>query len=112
MSKTKITVIANRLLIEEKVFEEKTKGGIVLPKDRLEEYQAMSTEGTIVAMGDTCFAGCKILGRPQVGDVVYFQKYDGIGKKYGGKDYRILPDDCIFGFSKRYVESAEDLIDA
>jgi co-chaperonin GroES (HSP10) len=107
---TKIRVIGNRILIAEKEFDKKSKGGIYFPDDKVNEYQNMSTEGKIVAMGANAFMDFDEKERPKVGDIVYYQKYDGIGKKYNDKNYRILIDECVFGVSDRYIEASEDLM--
>lgn len=112
MNKCKLKIIGNRILVEEKIFDKKTKGGIYLPENELDRYQNMTTEGKIVAMGETAFEGlCPGTIAPRIHDIVYFQKYDGLGKRYNNKNYRILSDEEVFATSERYIEDDEDILD-
>jgi len=107
--KCKLHVLSHRVLLDEPAVEEKTKGGIALPSDCLNKYQNMQTEGTIVDMAVDAFDFMPEEDKPKIGDVVYYQKYDGIGRKYGSKFYRILVDDMVFAKSDRIIEPEEEL---
>lgn len=104
-----IILAPHRILIEERVVEEKTNGGIILPSKNLEEYQAAQCEGIIVAEGDDCFLDWGDDNKPNIGDVVYFNKYDGKGKTYGGKFYRILVDEMVDCKSAEYLDKWDEL---
>jgi len=76
----KVKPIGDRVLIEVKMAEEKTTGGIVIPQTAQEKTQ----EGKIIAVG----TGEKI--NVAVGNSVIFEKYSGTQIKIDGKDCLIL----------------------
>ena len=88
-----------KVLVEPKKVEEKTKGGIIIPDEKLERDQYAAMEGVIIAASPLAFTyenwpdGAR---KPQVGDRVIFAKYSGA--KVTGKDgveYRLIADKDI-----------------
>lgn len=83
------------LILPEKV-EERTKGGIFIPDEKLERDQYAAMKGTLVAVSPLAFTyenwpeGER---KPQVGDRVIFAKYAGATVK-GADDveYRLVND--------------------
>ncbi len=88
----KIVPISHRLIVEERKFEEKLKSGILLPTETVISGQYAQNEGIIIDMSIDAFDSVPQSQRPKLGQIVYFQKYAGIGKRYGDKNYRILVD--------------------
>lgn len=106
----KLRPIGHRLLIEERIYEPKSKGGIIVASEKSqEEYQCAQTEGKIIAMGSQVFDFLPEEERPSLGDIVYYQKYDGYGKKYANTNYRLLIDENVFAVSKNYIDYDEEL---
>lgn len=86
---SKITPIADRVLVEPSPAEEKTAGGIIIPDTAKEKPQ----RGTVVAVGQ----GKK--DEPmtvKVGDTVLYGKYAGTEISVDGKDYLIMRESDIF----------------
>lgn len=77
--------IGERVLIEIKMSEEKTSGGLVIPQTAQEKTQ----EGKVTAVG----TGENI--KVKVGDQVIYDKYAGTPFKIGEKDYLIIKADEI-----------------
>ena len=89
MGQINIKPLADRVLIEPSVAEEKTAGGLIIPDTAKEKPQ----RGTVVAVGP----GKK--DEPMTvkeGDVVLYGKYSGTEFKYEGKDYLIMREDEIY----------------
>lgn len=103
----------HRVWVAEKIFEEKTKGGVIIPDDLVRQYQNMSCEGRIVAMAENAFAGDDFIGmtdsKPKIGDIVYFKKYDGLGYTYNKKPYRVIIDSLIEHWSTDFIEPEDDI---
>ena len=81
--------LADRVLIEVKEEETKTKGGILLP----DTAQKKSQKGTVVAVGQG------IPMEVKVGDEVLFAKYSGTDIDEGGKHYLLITERdilCVF----------------
>jgi chaperonin GroES len=90
-----------KVLIDPKVVEEKTKGGIILPDQKKDQDQFAQQEGRIVAVSQLAFsyASADEWGdaKPKVGDVVSYARYAGaVLKGRDGKDYRVVNDKDIF----------------
>ena len=89
MSKLSIKPLADRVVVEPAVAEEKTAFGIIIPDTAKEKPQ----KGVIVAVG----AGKK--DEPltvKVGDSVLYGKYSGTEITIDGKDYLIMRESDIF----------------
>ncbi|PJA07678.1 MAG: co-chaperone GroES [Flavobacteriales bacterium CG_4_10_14_0_2_um_filter_32_8] len=85
----KIKPLADRVLVEAAMAEEKTAGGIIIPDTAKEKPQ----RGRIIAVGK---------GKPdepmtvKVGDAVLYGKYAGTEITIEGKDYLIMREADIF----------------
>lgn len=85
---SKITPIADRVLVEPTPAEEKTAGGIIIPDTAKEKPQ----RGTVVAVGQ----GKKdepMTVKP--GQTVLYGKYSGTEVQIDGKDYLIMRESDI-----------------
>ena len=88
MSKVKIKLLDDRVLVEPKQAEEKTASGIIIPDSAKEKPQ----QGTIVAAGP----GKKdVQMQVAEGDTVLYGKYAGTELSLEGKDYLIMRQDDI-----------------
>jgi len=88
MAKVNIKPLADRVLIEPAVAEEKTAGGIIIPDTAKEKPQ----KGKVVAVGP----GKK--DEPmevKVGDMVLYGKYSGTEISDNKKDYLIMRESDI-----------------
>ena len=89
MAAIKIKPLADRVIIESAVAEEKTAGGLYIPDSAQEKPQ----KGKVVAVG----TGKK--DEPltvKVGDNVLYGKYAGTEITIDGKDYLIMKEADIF----------------
>ena len=66
----KINLFQNRILVKERIYEEKTKGGIALPFDVVDKGQYGQCEGEIVHLGATAFDYIEEDERPKIGTIV------------------------------------------
>ncbi|MBU6273401.1 MAG: co-chaperone GroES [Bacteroidota bacterium] len=85
---SKITPIADRVLVEPSPAEEKTAGGIIIPDTAKEKPQ----RGTVVAVGQ----GKK--DEPmtvKAGQTILYGKYSGTEVQIEGKDYLIMRESDI-----------------
>jgi chaperonin GroES len=88
MSQVNVKPLADRVLVEPAVAEQKTAGGIIIPDTAKEKPQ----KGTVVAVGN----GKK--DEPltvKVGDTVLYGKYSGTEINVEGKDYLIMRESDI-----------------
>ncbi|MDD3878043.1 MAG: co-chaperone GroES [Bacteroidales bacterium] len=89
MTHLNIKPLADRVLVEAAMAEEKTAGGIIIPDTAKEKPQ----KGIIVAVGN----GKK--DEPitvKVGDTVLYGKYAGTEITYEGKEYLIMRESDIY----------------
>lgn len=89
MTKVNIKPLADRVLVEPAVAEEKTAGGIIIPDTAKEKPQ----KGIVVAVGN----GKK--DEPitvKEGDTVLYGKYAGTEITYEGKEYLIMRESDIY----------------
>jgi co-chaperonin GroES (HSP10) len=105
----KIKPYSHRLIIEERPPMKKV-GMIEMPEEVNRRAQVEATEGMIICMAPDAFDYLEEDQRPKLNDVVHFIKYDGIGKCYNKRNYRILLDESIWGSSSKYIQLDEDLI--
>lgn len=89
-----IKPLADRVVVEPAVAEEKTAGGIIIPDTAKEKPQ----RGQIVAIGEGKVAENGTLVKPQVkvGDTILYGKYAGTEITVEGKDYLIMREADIF----------------
>ena len=93
MTKTKITPLADRVLVQPSAAETKTASGIIIPDTAQEKPQ----KGSIVAVGK----GTK--DNPitvKKGDLVLYGKYAGTELQYDGEDYLIMKESDILAIIK------------
>jgi len=88
-----IEPVGHFALIEMQRIEEKTAGGIFLPKSAVEKEERAMQEGKLVAAGPLC----KKLADEQVGRTVYFGRYAGLLIEHEGAEYRLIDEDEIRG---------------
>ena len=85
-----------RILILPDAVEEKTKGGIILPTNVLEDQQQAKTIATIIDFGAKAFDDNSWKEKPSVGDKIIIPAYCGyrISKDQtkDGKEYRSILD--------------------
>ena len=85
---SKITPIADRVLVEPSPAEEKTAGGIIIPDTAKEKPQ----RGTVVAVGQ----GKKDEHMTvKAGQTILYGKYSGTEVQLDGKDYLIMRESDI-----------------
>lgn len=83
MSKVKIKLLDDRVLVEPKPAEETTKSGIIIPDSAKEKPQ----EGLVIAVGK----GTKdVEMQVKEGDSVLYGKYAGTELTFDGIDYLIM----------------------
>ena len=88
MAQVKVKPLADRVLVEPALAEQKTAGGIIIPDTAKEKPQ----KGSVVAVGN----GKK--DEPmtvKVGDQVLYGKYAGTEINVDGKDYLIMRESDI-----------------
>lgn len=76
-----------------------TKGGIILPGEKVERDKLAAEEGTLVAVSPLAFSYATEAewdgGKPQVGQRVMVKRYDGVLREKDGRNYRIVPDKSL-----------------
>ena len=90
----KIKPLADRVVVQAEVAEEKTASGIILPDTAKEKPQM----GKIVAVGPgkTSDSGSNIKMTVKVGDKVLYGKYSGTEITFENEDYLIMKENDIF----------------
>lgn len=83
--------LADHVIVEPVVQEEKTSSGIFLPDTAAKEKPQ---QGKIIAVGVGKYTDAGVLLKPAVkaGDEVLFAKYSGTEVKHEGKSYLILSE--------------------
>ena len=90
---TKITPLADRVLVQAAAAETKTASGIIIPDTAQEKPQ----KGSVVAVGKGTKENPITV---KVGDNVLYGKYTGTELKYDGKDYLIMKETDILAIIK------------
>jgi chaperonin GroES len=95
MTKISIKPLADRVIIEPAVAEEKTAGGIIIPDTAKEKPQ----EGKILAVGPGKVndEGKRTPLEVKKGDRVLFSKYAGTEIKIDGIEHLMMREDDILG---------------
>ena len=88
-SKSSITPLADRVIVEPAAAEEKTAGGIIIPDTAKEKPQ----RGKVIAVGSGKIDEPMTV---KVGDVVLYGKYAGTEIQVDGKDVLIMRESDIF----------------
>ena len=92
-----ITPVEYRCVIRLDPVEKKSKGGILLPDDKVDRNQMACVHGTLIAVGGNAFQDWRD-PRPAVGDRVAIMKYAGQYREADPDDpYRIVNDKDILG---------------
>ena len=91
----------SKILVRPDQVEEKTAGGIILPKQSQESEQTRVQEGEVVAIGPDAVCRFAPDGEEraiQVGDYVKFAKYGGLSIPDGEEEdaYRVVNDEDVF----------------
>jgi len=94
-TKTKVTPLADRLLVRRMEETETTRGGIIIPDTAKEKPQ----RGEVIAVGQGRIKedGSRISPEVKSGDQILMSKYAGTEVKIDGEDYVILREDDVLG---------------
>ena len=100
MNKTGLVPLGYKVLIKVKELEEKTKGGIIIPKSSIEKEEEAHQFVEIIDYGPAAFTtGAGDLANewdiiPKVGDTALINKYSGIRFEKEGMEgkYRLVND--------------------
>ena len=92
-----IVPAGHRVLVKIDEVEEKTNGGIFIPKTSQEQQEEAGIFGTLVAVGETAWKDFGGKAWAAVGDRVMIAKYGGfVAKEPGSSEkFRILNDEDI-----------------
>lgn len=106
MNEAGINPVGHRVLVRPEEVERKTASGIILDAKTVMMEDMAQTQGTVVALGDTCWDD-QPTPWAKVGDFVMFGKYAGV--VYEGNDgvkYRVLNDkDIVAVLDKKEKDS-------
>ena len=97
MNESGVYPVDRKVLVKPETFEEKTKGGIVLPDSARERDNMAHIKATIVACGVNAFEYIeKAKQRPQVGQKAAIAKFSGyLITGADGKSYRLINDEDV-----------------
>ena len=84
-----------KVLIEVRVAEATTAGGIILPDSVRDKQQQGREVGTIAAVGSMAFQDPDWPEHPVVGDTVLYNRYAGSIVRHAHKEYRLVNDKDI-----------------
>jgi chaperonin GroES len=91
----KIRPLYDRIVVEPKETEVKTKGGIVIP-DTADKDKPM--QGKVIAAGEgKCVDGKMHPMQVRVGQDILFGKYSGTGIKFDETEYLIMREEDVLG---------------
>ncbi|WP_117191970.1 co-chaperone GroES [Rhizobium terrae] len=95
----------DRILVRRVEFEEKTKGGIIIPDTAKEKPQ----EGEVIAVGSGARneAGQIQALDVKVGDRILFGKWSGTEIKINGEDLLIMKESDVMGIIEAQVEQRQ-----
>jgi co-chaperonin GroES (HSP10) len=86
------------IVVELDPIEEVTKGGIILPGDKVERDKLAYEEGTLVAVSPFAFSYAEWpedAEKPQIGNRVLIERYAGLLREKDGRNFRILKDKSL-----------------
>ena len=97
-----IVPCGHRVLVKIDEVEEKTAGGIVIPKTTAERQEEAGIFGTIVAIGETAWKDFGGRSWASIGDRVMIAKYGGFIAQEPGtaEKFRVLNDEDIVAVIK------------
>ena len=75
---TKLRPLGHRVLLQPDDVEAKSKGGIILPEELNKQERGAQVVGTVLDIGETCWADTPGGSWCQIGDRVIFAKYSGM----------------------------------
>jgi co-chaperonin GroES (HSP10) len=87
-----------KIVVELDPIEEVTKGGIILPGEKVERDKLAYEEGTLVAVSPFAFTYAEwpsSVEKPQIGNRVMIERYAGLLRERNGKSYRIVNDKSL-----------------
>jgi co-chaperonin GroES (HSP10) len=87
-----------KIVVELDPIEEVTKGGIILPGEKVERDKLAYEEGTLVAVSPFAFTYAEWpegVEKPQIGQRVMIERYAGLLREREGKSYRIINDKSL-----------------
>jgi chaperonin GroES len=94
MSKTKITPLADRVIIKQEDAETTTSSGIIIPDTAQEKPQ----KGSVIAVGKGTKENPISL---KIGDNVLYSKYAGTELNHDGQDLLIMKESDILAIIKK-----------
>jgi len=95
---SKIIPLIDKVLLKIRKLEEKTAGGIIIPKEKLERMEMAQLEAEVIALAEFAFADCET--KPAVGDTVLIKKYAGLLYEMDGEEYRVVSPSEILGIKQ------------
>ena len=115
MTKCDLIPMEFNVIVELDPIEEKTKGGILLPTQKVDRDKLEAEEGTLVAVSPHAFTyadwpeGARM---PKVGDRVLIARYAGVLRERDGRSLKIVKDKDIIavveqqpGLSAEYLKN-------
>ena len=96
MNNSGLLPTADKVLVQPIRVEEKTAGGIVLPKQSQEKEQLAQRIGTLIAVGPDA-DGAPELSGVSLGDVILYARYSGDNFPVDGVEYRIMRVSDVVG---------------
>ena len=88
--------LADHIVVELTVKEEKTSSGIYLP-DTASKEKPQTGKVVAVGSGKVLDNGTRVATEVKAGDEVVFAKYSGTELKFEGKDYLIVKEGDLLG---------------
>lgn len=89
MNESGFSPTADKILVQPLKIEEKTAGGIVLPKISQDKEQLAARVGTLIAVGPEAEGAAELEG-VKLGDVILYARYSGDIFPVDGIEYRIM----------------------
>jgi chaperonin GroES len=96
LNQSGLKVTGDKVLIRPMKVEEKTSGGIVLPKAAQDKEQMAMQMGTLVDWGSSAIGSPELDGI-KLGDLVIFPRYQGQDFPVDGERYWVLRASSILG---------------
>jgi len=94
-TKTKVTPLSDRVLVQRVEENETTKGGIIIPDTAKEKPQMAKVVS--VGAGKLKDDGSRVSPQVKSGNTILMSKYAGTDVKIDGDDFVILREDDILG---------------
>ena len=83
-----------RVLVKPVKVQEKTEGGIIIPEQAKDKQKYAIEKGRLIAVGSNAFEDPAWGFRPEVGQMILFDRYAGgrLVKGMDGEEYRLMND--------------------